>query len=262
MIFKIKEIFKWRQLIFGLAVNDLKAKYLQATGGFGWMLVMPLIQMAIFTFIFGYLFKIEVKNYPLFLLSGLFSWSFLRSSLDDCANSILSNANLVKKTYFPRHALPISNVIANLITFLFSLIVLIFFSLFYKISFFPGILWLPLIVAIQFILIIGVSLIAAGINSIYRETKFILDIFVLLWFYLTPVVYSLDMARDVMPSNLFRLYALNPMAGIISGYQQIFVYGGIPDINLLLSSAVTSFFICVLGFLIFSKSEDLFMDIL
>lgn len=226
------------------------------------MLIMPLIQMAIFSFVFGYLFKIEIKNYPLFLLSGLFSWSFLRSSLDDSANSILTNANLIKKTYFPRQALPISNVIANLITFLFSLIVLIFFSLFYKISFFPNILWLPLIIVIQFILTMGVSLIVAGINTIYRETKFILDIFVLLWFYLTPVVYSLEMVRGALPLNLFTLYAANPMTGIITGYQQIFVYGNMPDINLLISSAITSLFVFILGFLVFSKSEDLFMDML
>jgi len=113
MISKIKELFKWRELIFSLALKDLKIKYRQATGGFGWMLAMPLVQVAIFTFIFRFLFKIKIENYPLFLLAGLFPWSFLRSSLDGAMNSILNNANLIKKIYFPREILSISNIIGQ-----------------------------------------------------------------------------------------------------------------------------------------------------
>ena len=119
MISKIKEIFKWRELLFALAMKDLKIKYHQAAGGFAWMLITPLVQTGIFIFIFSSLFKVSIANYPLFLLSGLFPWSYLSNSLHDAANSILNNANLIKKTYFPREILPISNVITNLVTFLF-----------------------------------------------------------------------------------------------------------------------------------------------
>lgn len=260
MIFKIKEIFKWRQLLFGLVLKDLKTKYRQATGGFGWMLVMPLIQASIFIFIFRLLFKIRVENYPLFLLSGLLSWSFLRTSLDGAANSILANANLIKKTYFPREILPISNVITNLINFFFSLIILFVFSLFSEVSLFPVILWLPLVIFIHIMLIIGISLFLSCLNTVYRETQFIMDIILLVWFYATPIVYPLEIVKNTLPQNLFFLYQLNPITGIICAYQNIFLYGGTPDVKLLSISILAAIIFFVFGFIGFRHYEEIFMD--
>lgn len=262
MISQIKEIFQWRQLIFSLALKDLKVKYRRATGGFGWMLVMPLVQAAIFIFIFKFLFKVKIENYPLFLLSGLFPWSFLRSSLDGAANSILSNTNLIKKTYFPKEILPISNIITNLVNFLFSLIIIFIFSLFYKISLFSVILWLPLVIFNQIILIFGISLFLAGLNTMYRETRFIMDIILLVWFYATPIVYSLEMVSSHLPQSLFFLYILNPMTGIICSYQNIFFYGSIPDIKLLCLSTLSAVLFLILGFISFRHYEKIFVDIL
>lgn len=262
MISKMKELFRWRQLILGLAVKDLKVKYRQATGGFGWMLVMPLVQMAIFTFVFKFLFKIKIEKYPLFLLSGLISWGFLRSSLDGAANSIINNANLIKKTYFPREILPISNVITNLVTFLFSLVTLSVFSLFFKIPLSPAIFWLPLVVLTQIILIIGISLFFASLNTIYRDARFIMDIILLLWFYVTPIVYSPEMARKALSPHLFLFYRLNPIIGIISAYQNIFAWGNAPDIGLLLLSVLASIIFLILGFINFRRHEEAFVDVI
>lgn len=262
MIQKIKEIFKWRHLLFNLALKDLKTKYRRATGGFGWMLVMPLAQMAVFSFIFKFLFKIKIENYSLFLLSGLFAWSFLRSCLDGGSNSIINNANLIKKTYFPREILPISNIITNLIIFLFSLLILFIFSLFSKISLFPAILWLPLIIFAQIILTIGLTLFLASLNTVYRETQFIMDTILLVWFYATPIVYSLGMAKNTLTSNLFFLYQLNPMVGIINAYQKIFFYGDFPRMKLLLLSLFIATIFLVLGLISFRHYEKIFVDII
>ncbi len=260
MISKIKEIFKWRELIFGLVLKDLKIKYRRATGGFGWMLVMPLVQTAIFAFIFGFLFKIRIENYPLFLLSGLFAWSFLRSSLDSAANCILLNASLIKKAYFPREVLPVSNVITNLVSFFFSIVILFAFSLFSKVSISFAILWLPLIITIQVILVGGISLFISGLNAIYRETQFMMDVILLIWFYATPVVYSFGMARDALPQKVFFLYKLNPMTGIICAYQNIFLYGVAPDLALLFPSILAALLFFIFGFISFNRYGELFID--
>lgn len=260
MFFKLKELFRWRQLLFTLAVKDLKVKYRRATGGFGWMLVTPLIQMAIFVFIFGFLFKIRMKNYPLFVLSGLFPWSFLKSSLDGAVNSIFNNANLIKKTYFPREILPISNIITNLISFFFSLVTLFILSLFFKISLFPASFWFPLVIFIQIILIVGICLFLTGLNSVYRETRFIMDVILLVWFYATPIVYPLGMAKNILPQGLLFFYTLNPMVGIISAYQNIFIYGNIPDLKLLFLSFFMAIVFFILGFASFRRYEKIFVD--
>jgi ABC-2 type transport system permease protein len=262
MFSKIKEIFQWRELIFNLALRDLKAKYRQATGGFGWMLVRPLVQMLIFYFIFRVVFKVKIEKYPLFLLSGLFSWSFLHSSLDGAANSIIINANLVKKAYFPREVLPISVVLGNLANFLFSLIILFLFSLFLKVRLSYAIIWLPIVILTQMILTAGIAFLVSSLNVCFREIQFIMETLILVWFYATPIVYSLDMVKMALPINLAKLYLLNPITGVISSYQNIFVYGLSPDLGLLLNSLFVSLACLILGFSIFHHYEGIFVDII
>jgi len=262
LISKIKEIFQWRQLIFSLASRDLKAKYRQATGGFGWMLVRPFMQMLIFSFIFGVIFKVKIDKYPLFLLSGLFAWSFLHSSLDGALNSIINNANLIKKAYFPREILPISVILGNLVNFLFSLIVLFSFSLFLKVPLFTALIWLPLVILTQIILTTGMAFLVSSLNACFREVQFIMETLILVWFYTSPIVYSLDMVKMSIPENLMRFYLLNPITGIILGYQNIFVYGLSPNLGLLLNSLFVSLICFILGFFTFRHYEGIFVDII
>ncbi|MEW6101541.1 MAG: ABC transporter permease [Candidatus Omnitrophota bacterium] len=262
MIRKHKEIFKWRQLLFSLALKDLKKKYRNATGGVGWMLILPFAQAVIFSFIFKFLFKVEVDNYPLFLLSGLFPWVFLRSSLDAAKDSILNNANLIKKSYFPRQVLPISNIVSNFINFLFALVILLLFSVFYAKVRLSALWSLPLLILIQLVMMCGISLLVSSLNTIFRETEFLMDILFLVWFYITPIVYPLQMLKNILHPAILRLYALNPMVGIISGYQEIFVYGNRPDMGLLSISFFFSLLIFFFGWAVFSRCEQVFADLI
>jgi len=261
MISTIKEILQWRELIFSLALRDLKAKYRQATGGFGWMLIRPLVQMLIFSFIFGVVFKVKIDKYPLFLLSGLFSWSFIHSSLDGAANSIINNANLIKKAYFPREIIPISVILGNLVNFLFSLLVLSLLSLLLKVQLSNAIIWLPIVILTQIILTLGIAFLVSSLNTCFREVQFIMDTLILVWFYATPIVYSFDMVKMALPANLAKLYLLNPATGIILSYQNIFVYGSSPNLGLLLNSLLVSSVCFVIGFFIFRHYEGIFVDI-
>ncbi|MBA7696634.1 hypothetical protein ES703_105284 [subsurface metagenome] len=130
MIKKIKELYRRRELIFSLAAKDLKARYKNAVIGFGWTLLSPLAMMVIFVLVFRLIFRIRIENYPVFLLSGLFPWTFFTASVSEATTSIVSNANLIKKTYFPREVIPISVILAKLVNFLLSLIILFAFPSF------------------------------------------------------------------------------------------------------------------------------------
>jgi len=260
MFLKIVEILEGRDLIFGLAAKDLKSKYRYAAGGFGWMVVNPLAQMMVFSFVFGRIFKINIENYPFFLLCGIIPWSFLRGSVDSASNSILANAGLVKKTAFLREALPVSAVVANLVPFLAALFFLSVLSFFLNFSFNPVILWLPVIVMLQVILSVGISLIVSGLNAVYRETQFIIEILLLVWFYFTPIVYNFAIVEHALPKELFSIYCLNPMTGISLGYQSVLARHLSPDINLLIVSALVSFLVFFLGLMIFSFCERKFVD--
>lgn len=225
------------------------------------MLVMPLFQVLPFI-LFKFIFKLEIKNYPLLLLSGIFPWNFLRISINDATNSILANANLVKKNYFPREILPISSITINLINFVLSLVMVYVFSSFNRVSLFPNLIWLPLIIFIQLIFIIGLSLILTGINTVYRDTQFILVVIFLIWFAVTPIVYSFEMVKNLLPQSLLFLYEVNPLTGIICAYQSIFFYGCIPNLQLLFLSFLMAILFFILGFLSFHYYEDKFMDII
>lgn len=262
MISKIKEIFEWRQLLFNLALKDLKIKYRRATGGFGWMFITPLVQAGIFLIIFKFLFKIKIENYHLFLLSGLFPWSYLKASIDGAANSIVANSNLIKKTYFPREILPIAGILTNFVTFFISLFILFLFCFFLIKKPLSTILWLPLLLLTQTIFIIGLSLFISSLNACFREVSFIINTFLLIWFYATPIVYSNDMAKNLLPNWVFRIYMINPMMGIIDSYHRLFVFGEPPNITFFISSFIFSFIMLILGYKVFKKYEDIFVDII
>ena len=232
MLERLKEIFKHRELLINLAIQDLKVRYKNALIGFGWTLLSPLAMMVIFVLVFRLVFRIRIENYPVFLLSGLFPWTFFTSSVSEATTSIVSRANLIKKTYFPREVIPISITLAKLVNFLLSLIVLFAFILIYKIPLTATTLWLPVIILIQLILATGVSLIVSSLHVCYRDIRYLMEILLMLWFYVTPVVYSLDMVREpLIKRHLFHLYNLNPMVGVISGYHKILLYGERPDLE-------------------------------
>jgi len=261
MIRKIKELYKCRELIFSLAAKDLKARYKNAVIGFGWTLLNPLALMITFYVIFGLIFPItRVEKYPLFLLCGLLPWTFFTVSLSEATTSIVSNANLIRKTYFPREVIPISVTLAKLINFLLSLIILFVFILIFKIRLSFAILWLPLIILIQLVFTIGLSLIVSSLHVCYRDVRYLMDILLRVWFFATPIIYSLSHVKNRLPSKIFPLYLLNPMTGITLAYHNILLYGQGPHLLALTIAAVVSVITLILGFFIFRKYERIFAD--
>jgi lipopolysaccharide transport system permease protein len=257
MLHSIYELIKARELLFNLSLKELKVRYKSAALGFLWAILHPLMLMAIFAIIFGVFMKINIPNYPAYLLTGLIPWFFFSSSLSSATNAIVDNYSLVKKVYFPRKVLPLSIIFSNFINFLLSLVVLfIFLYLFFGINLSNRIFYLPLVVLLQLVFISGFCFITASLNVYYRDVKYLIEILLTLWFYATPIFYNLDM----VPRWLLPFFYLNPMASLITLYRQILIYGTGPDPIHLLTTLIISFAILKIGITISDKYEYVFAD--
>ena len=265
----LTELWFYRELVWNLVVRDLKVRYRNSVLGVFWSLFNPLLMMVVFTVVFTVMTPYsDVKKFPVFVLCAILPWNFFSSSVIGSIRSIVDNAPLVNKVYFPREILPISVVLANLVNFLIALIVLFALILAFRIPIRPWVLLLPAVIIVQLIFTIGFSMIMATANVFYRDTQVIMEVLMLAWFFVTPIFYSLrilprsyeifgvsfDVSRWVL--------ILNPMASIIANYRTI-LYGignggSMPEPYFFLRTLVTSIFILVIGSLIFYRYSRTF----
>jgi lipopolysaccharide transport system permease protein len=265
MVAKLTELIRYRELVKNLVLRDLKARYKNSVLGFLWSLLNPLLTMLVFTVVFTYMMpNNRIPNYPVFLMCALLPWNLTQAALMGCVNSIVGNAPLVKKVYFPREVLPLSAVLSNFVNFLLALVVLFAMLFLLRIPLTRWAVWLPFIMVIQLILTLGLGLLLATANVFYRDTAVIMGVILQAWFFLTPVFYAIDILptqRSVAGFNLniHRLtYILNPMASIVSSYRVVLYHGAPPALNFMLRTFATSVAILVLGYLIFSRYSGIF----
>jgi len=257
---QLRELIGCRDLVVNLVVRDLKARYKSSVLGFLWSLLNPLGMMLVFTVVFTILIpNNSVPRYPIFLLCGLLPWNFFSAGVMISINSIVGNANLVKKVYFPREALPLSSVLANLVNFLLGLVVL-FVVLLVTNSHLSSWLWLlPFVILIQTCFILGIAFLLSTVNVFYRDTMMIMDVVMLAWFFLTPVVYPIAALPTSYPIfgvtvNIHRLmYILNPMASLIAAYRDLLYWGYRTDLDFLLRTAFTAFVVLAFGYWFFVR---------
>lgn len=240
---QIRECVRYRNLIRSLVVRDLKARYRNSLLGFLWSLLNPLLMMVVFTFVFTVLFPSSMgKSYPVFFLSGLLPWQFFTNCMTSSTRSIVDNAHLIKKVYFPKEVLPIAGILSNLVNFLLALAVLFALLPLFQVRVTPWVVLLPLIILIQLLFTIGLSFILSTLNVFFRDIQHIMETLMLIWFFLTPVFYSLeDMpTRLIWRTDLHSLiYAVNPMASLIAAHRAVLFQGGAPSfLHLAVTSAV------------------------
>lgn len=207
----------------GLVNREVRARYKGSALGFVWSLLNPLMMMAVYFLVFSVYMRINIPNYSLFLFCGLLPWQWFATSITNATSTIVANGNLIKKVYFPLEILPLVNVTTNLVNFLLSLPILLGFMAFMHVPLTWNVLFLPLLVAVQFLMTLGFSLILCTLNTFYRDIEQLLGPILLTWFYITPVIYQ---ASSIPTQYKFLFYA-NPMAPLIASYQNIF-YGGLP----------------------------------
>ena len=200
--------------------------------------------------------RVQVENYTMFLVVALIPWNFFNSTVCQSTSTIIASSGIIKKVYFPRAILPISNVTSNLFNFLISCIIIVIALFISGIGIRSSILILPFVLLIQYILSLAISFILSSITVYIRDLEYFVNVLMMLWFYVTPVVYSIDM----IPKKFQFLFQLNPMTQIITAYREILYYKQVPDILNLIILFVLCLALLVVGYLIFNKCEKRFAE--
>ncbi len=256
MFNEIKEVYKYRQMLVSIVRKDLRSRYKGSFLGFLWTFVNPLLQLAIYSIVFPYLLRNNQENYPMFLFVALLPWIFFSSSLQGSTTSIVGGANLVKKIYFPRLILPLSVVCTNLMNYIFGLVIVIPALLLTGVTLTFNIFWFPIVLFVMFIFTIGLSLLLSALYVRFRDLEHIVGILVMVWFYLTPIVFGID----IFPPHIADLISYNPMVPVIESFRDILLYGREPEWGPLGFSFVIGVFILLSGMLVFRKFEKTFAE--
>lgn len=226
MLATIKEIYQYREMLKNLVSKDLRTRYKGSILGFFWTFLNPLLMLTVYTILFSTIMRMGIKNYGMFLFVALLPWMFFANSVQGSTMAVVSNGGLVKKIYFPVEVLPLSVVLGNLVNYFFSLLIMIPSLYFFKIQLTWVVVYFPLIVLVQFLLTLALSLLFSSLNVYFRDLEHVLGIFMMAWFYLTPVIYPVSL----VPKQYLGLFYLNPLTPIILAYRDIFFYGKKPDL--------------------------------
>lgn len=248
-----------RELLLNLAARDLKIRYKQSVLGVAWAVVQPFALMVVFSVIFALFVKVKTPGipYPVFSYVALVPWTYFANALGAGAGSLVGNANLVSKIYFPREIFPLASLLAGFVDFLVAATIFVGMLLFYHIGLTPEILWVPLIVLVQMALMLGLMLVLSAANVFYRDIRLLLPFLLQLWMYVTPVIYPLT----VIPSRYRPLFWLNPMTGVVDSYRRVIVQGQPPNYALLAVTAAVALVLLALGYRFFKGVEMRFADI-
>lgn len=244
-------------MFWGLVGRTVRMRYKGSILGVFWTLLSPLMQMGVYSLIFSTIMRIDVPHYPLFVFCSLLPWTWFANSVTMASETIVHNAGLIKKIYFPSELLPLVTVMANLINFLLALPVLFVFLAFAHIPFTWAILALPVVLAIQFLFISALSLFVAMLNTFFRDVNYLLSILMMLWFYVTPVVYPIHM----IPAWLMPLYSFNPMTHLVQAYRTIMLEGAMPSWRGLLAAFVLSLVMFGIVYPIFNRQKFKFAEV-
>jgi lipopolysaccharide transport system permease protein len=256
----IQQLYSHRELLWMWTVRELKIRYKQSVLGVAWAVLQPLALMLVFTVVFSYFAKVPTSNipYPVFSLTGVLPWTFFSTAVSFAVPSLVTNLHLVTKIYFPREVLPISSVFAAFIDFLIECVVFIVVMIIYRMPVYSSILWLPLILLIQIVFMIGLVISLSALNVWFRDIRFIIPLALQIWMYACPIIYPVNN----VPESVRWLYMLNPMAAIIDSYQRIILYGVPPQGLYLAIAAAISLLILFFGYRFFKRSEVNFSDVI
>lgn len=253
---RVREVYQYRHMLWGMILSDLRTRYRGSVLGFLWTFVNPLLTLLVYTLVFSTVMRIDVPHYPVFLFIGLLAWNMFALSIQNASSVIIRQSAMVKKIYFPREILPLAVVGGSLFNFIFSLVILFPFVMIS--GFEPTVLWLyfPLILLVQTILTAGFALLFSSLTVFFRDLEHILTIFVMVWFYVTPVVYQLSM----VPHRYGQLFKLNPVTDVIYSFQDVLYYGTNLHWRLFGYGAGFSLLILVLGWTVFHRLSKRFAE--
>lgn len=256
-----KNRFKWRlpylfDLLRELVNRDIKLLYKRSVLGIAWTLINPLLQLAVFAFVFQLVLPVKVPHYSSFVFTGLLIWNWFQNSVFQATGVIINNRPLIRQPGFPTPILPVVIVSTGLIHFVLALPVLIVFILIDGIKLTPLILLLPILQLIQFALTVTISYLLAALNVTFRDTQHTIGVLLQLFFYITPIFYDIT----AVPKNYQSLYLINPMANIVTAYRDILIKGTQPNWLALLLLAISIAAILPMGYFYFKRQSARFVE--
>lgn len=256
----LREMWAFRDLFTILAQRDIKVRYKQTALGIVWIILQPLASAIIFAVVFGNLAKLPSDGAPyiLFVFAAMLPWNLLAAGLARAGNSLLSDANLIAKVYFPRIIVPIASLAACLVDFAITIVVMVVLSAIYGVS--PSLTWLAIfpLTLLLLVVVLGISLFFASMTVYYRDFRFVLPFTIQAWMYASPLVYS----SSIVPAKWQALYHLNPVAGIIDGFRWALLPGREFPGNWLLMALPGTIVIFLVGLYVFQRVERSFADVI
>ncbi|MGC8761708.1 MAG: ABC transporter permease [Bryobacteraceae bacterium] len=256
---KLRELWEYRELVYFLVWRDVKVRYKQTVLGALWAIIQPLFSMLVFTVVFGRLAKIPSDGipYPLFSYAALLPWNYFAQGLSSSSDSLVGSANLIKKVYFPRLAIPVAAVCGGVVDFLIAFCVLLLMMAYFGVWPTGNVVWLPLFLLLALVTALGVGLWLSALNVQYRDVKYTVPFLVQFWMYATPIVYP----SSLLPEPWKTVYGLNPMAGVVEGFRWALLGVKTPPGPMLWVSVAAAVALLVSGAFFFRRMEKTFADV-
>jgi lipopolysaccharide transport system permease protein len=256
---KLRELWEYRELLHFLAWRDIKVRYKQTLLGAAWAIIQPLSAMVIFSLVFGRLAKMPSDGvpYPIFSYTALVPWAFFANGLGHVSQSLVGNANLIKKVYFPRLVMPISALLAGIIDFLLAFVVLLALMLYWGLVPTLNALWLPLLFLLAMVTSLGAGLWLTALNVQYRDVRYIVPFLIQLWLFATPIAYPSSLLSEPWRT----LYGLNPMAGVVEGFRWALLGTNTAPGPMVIVSGSVALGCLIGGVFYFRRMEKTFADV-
>lgn len=254
----LEEVWQYRELLYFLSWRDIKVRYKQTVLGAAWAILQPVLTMAVFSLFFGKLAKMPSDGipYPIFAYAALVPWMFFSNGLIQSSNSLVQNANMLKKIYFPRLIIPIATIASGAVDFLLALVLLFFMMAFYGIAPTANVVWLPLLLLLGISTALGVGLWLSALNVQFRDVRYIIPFLTQFWLFATPISYP----SSLLPEPWRTVYGLNPMVGVVEGFRWALLgTQTAPGLTVALS-AVMSLALLTTGVFYFKRMEKTFAD--
>lgn len=256
MIRMIKNLYSYREFLKTSVLKEFRGKYKKSFLGVIWSFINPLLQLLIYSLVFSFIMRSNVEHYTVFLVVALIPWTFFSTTINQGVGCIVQNEGIIKKVYFPREILPVSVVTSNLLNFCISCLIILGALLISGIGISWHIVFLPIVVLIQYIFTLGIVLFVSSITVYIRDLEYFINVLIMLWFYLNPIVYSVD----IIPDKYLPIFNLNPMLHILNGYRDVLYYQHVPNLVNLLILAMASLVIFIVGYRAFKKFEKRFAE--
>lgn len=260
MLANAKNLWRHRELFWVWTAREVRVRYKQSLLGVGWAILQPLAFTLMFTLVFSYVIQVPTDDipYPIFSYTAMLPWTMFAASISFGVSSLVGNMNLVTKIYFPREVLPLAAIAAAFVDFLVASLIYVAMLVWYRMPIYPTALLLPLLVAVQLALTLGVVLLGSAALVFYRDVRFLVPLGLQLWLYASPVIYPVTL----VPAQWLWLYRLNPMVGILEGYRAILLHGQWPSADLLLPAVLISLALLLAGYAWFKRVEPSFADLI